>query len=74
MDCAKAAAFISVNDGDINDYIFNRLKSGKALPIILIPTTCGTGSEGNGFAVLTNPVSYTHLDVYKRQVQTSKMK
>ena len=22
---------------------------------ILIPTTCGTGSEGNGFAVLTNP-------------------
>ena len=55
MDCAKAAAFIAVNDGDINDYIFNRLKSGKALPIILIPTTCGTGSEGNGFAVLTNP-------------------
>lgn len=22
---------------------------------MLIPTTCGTGSEGNGFAVLTNP-------------------
>ena len=55
MDCAKAAAFLAVNEGDINDYIFNRLKSEKALPIILIPTTCGTGSEGNGFAVLTNP-------------------
>ena len=55
MDCAKAAAFLSVNEGDINDYIFNRLKSDKALPILLVPTTCGTGSEGNGFAVLTNP-------------------
>lgn len=55
LDCAKAAAFIAVNDGDINDYIFNIKKSDKALPIIAIPTTCGTGSEGNGFAVLTNP-------------------
>jgi alcohol dehydrogenase class IV len=55
MDCAKAIAFLSVNDGDINDYIFNRKKSDHALPLILIPTTCGTGSEGNGFAVLTNP-------------------
>ena len=55
MDCAKVAAFLAVNDGDINDYIFNRLKSDNALPIILVPTTCGTGSEGNKFAVLTNP-------------------
>lgn len=55
MDCSKAIAFLSVNEGDINDYIFNRLQSDIALPTILIPTTCGTGSEGNGFAVLTNP-------------------
>ena len=55
MDCAKVAAFLAANDGDINDYIFNRLKSDNALPIILVPTTCGTGSEGNKFAVLTNP-------------------
>ena len=55
MDCAKAIAFLSVNDGDINDYIYKKLQSDKALPLVLIPTTCGTGSEGNGFAVLTNP-------------------
>ena len=55
MDCAKAIAFLAVNSGNINDYIFNQLTSDKALPLILIPTTCGTGSEGNGFAVLTNP-------------------
>ncbi|MCD7838304.1 MAG: iron-containing alcohol dehydrogenase [Clostridiales bacterium] len=57
MDCAKAIAFLAVNEGDINDYIFNRRHSDKALPLVLIPTTCGTGSEGNGFAVLTNPAN-----------------
>ena len=55
MDCAKGIAFMACNDGDINDYIFNCKQSDRALPLILIPTTCGTGSEGNGFAVLTNP-------------------
>ena len=55
MDCAKGIAFLAVNEGDINDYIFNRKVSDQALPLVLIPTTCGTGSEGNGFAVLTNP-------------------
>lgn len=55
MDCSKCIAFLAVNDGDINDYIFNRLHSDDALPVVTIPTTCGTGSEGNGFGVLTNP-------------------
>ncbi len=57
MDCAKGIAFMAVNDGgDINDYIFNRKTSENALPpLVVIPTTCGTGSEGNGFGVLTNP-------------------
>ena len=47
MDCAKAIAFLSKNKGDISDYIYNRLRSDEALPLVLIPTTCGTGSEGN---------------------------
>lgn len=55
MDCAKGIAFLAKNTGDISDYIYGKLKSEEALPIILVPTTCGTGSEGNGFAVLTNP-------------------
>jgi alcohol dehydrogenase class IV len=55
MDCTKAAAFIAKNHSDINDYIYGRKIGTEALPIVLIPTTCGTGSEGNGFAVLTNP-------------------
>lgn len=55
MDAAKSIAFMSKNDGDISDYIYNKKHSDEALPIILVPTTCGTGSEGNSFSVLTNP-------------------
>lgn len=55
MDAAKGIAFQAVNGGDINEYIFARKTSDLALPVIAVPTTCGTGSEGNGFAVMTNP-------------------
>lgn len=58
MDCAKSIAFLCLNEGDPSDYIFLRKIGKGALPLILVPTTCGTGSEGNGFAVLTDP--YTH--------------
>lgn len=54
MDCAKAVAFMCCNDGEIHDYIFAKRTGTESLPLVLVPTTCGTGSEGNGFAVLTN--------------------
>lgn len=55
MDAAKSIAFAAKNDGDISEYIFGIKEGKEALPIILVPTTCGTGSEGNCFSVLTNP-------------------
>jgi alcohol dehydrogenase class IV len=54
IDCAKAAAFSAVNEGDLFDYIFGRKSGDDALPIMAIPTTCGTGTEANSFAVITN--------------------
>lgn len=54
IDCAKAIAFLMKNDGDIFDYIFGLRDGDQALPLVALPTTCGTGSEGNCFAVLTN--------------------
>lgn len=55
LDAAKGMAFLAGNHGSIDDYIFGKEPDGEALPIILVPTTCGTGSEGNSFAVFTNP-------------------
>jgi len=55
MDAAKAIAFSVKNPGEISDYIFSVKQGNEALPIVLVPTTAGTGSEGNSFAVLTNP-------------------
>lgn len=55
MDAAKAIAFSAVNEGNISDYIYGRKTGTGALPMVLVPTTCGTGSEGNGIAVLTDP-------------------
>ncbi|MDR2191897.1 MAG: iron-containing alcohol dehydrogenase, partial [Endomicrobium sp.] len=54
LDAAKAIAFMSKNSGDLMDYVYNRKKSDAALPLVLVPTTCGTGSEANGFAVVTD--------------------
>ncbi|MBW3094535.1 iron-containing alcohol dehydrogenase [Bifidobacterium sp. 64T4] len=55
MDAAKGIAFMARNDGRVTEYIYGEKTSSKALPLILVPTTFGTGSESNGFAVMTNP-------------------
>ena len=55
MDAAKGIAFMACNEGNVSEYIYGERTSDKALPIIQVPTTFGTGSESNGFAVMTNP-------------------
>lgn len=59
MDAAKGIAMMASNEGDLWDYV--QIGTGKRLPfarprlpLILIPTTAGTGSEGNKTAVITN--------------------
>ena len=56
LDAAKGMSLLAKNGGDIDDYIFKRAKGEfTSYPIVAVPTTCGTGSESNGTAVLTNP-------------------
>ncbi len=57
LDAAKAVAVYASNpDFDIHD-IYTAEKRNKALPIVLIGTTAGTGSEVGKVSVLTDPVS-----------------
>ena len=56
MDAAKAVAAFTANSDIAPEDIFDtsKLTSG-ALPIVLIPTTAGTGSEANPYSVLSLP-------------------
>ena len=59
MDTAKGIAAMAVNEGSLWDYTAAGSGAGKSmankpLPLIAIPTTAGTGSEGNKTAVITD--------------------
>lgn len=55
LDASKAIAFMAKNEGHVSEYILaKRTSDGSCLPIISIPTTCGTGSEADCFAVLND--------------------
>lgn len=58
IDTAKAIAVMACNLGDLWDYIPAGSGKGesfsRALPIVAIPTTAGTGTEVDPWAVITN--------------------
>ncbi|HON03715.1 MAG TPA: iron-containing alcohol dehydrogenase [Fervidobacterium sp.] len=57
IDSAKAIAITAAMGGKFWDYVEvgGGKKPDKALPVIAIPTTHGTGTEADPFAVITNP-------------------
>lgn len=64
LDAAKAIAVMLKNPDKDWQYLYENTNA-KALPIAAVPTTCGTGSEVTGVAVLTRhdlktKVSMTH--------------
>ena len=54
MDAAKAIAVLAVKEGSAKDYIYPKIIEEEVLPIIAVPTTCGTGSEVTKYSVLTD--------------------
>jgi len=54
MDTAKAISFMAVNPGHVRDYKAPTQIDRCGLPIILIPTTGGTGSELTRWCVITD--------------------
>lgn len=54
MDTAKAISFMSINPGHVRDYKAPRQIDRCGPPVILIPTTGGTGSELTRWCVITD--------------------
>jgi len=54
LDAAKAVALLATNPGGIEDYEGRERYRQAPLPVIAIPTTCGTGSEVTWVAVITH--------------------
>ena len=53
LDSAKAIAAMTVNEGRLSDYMGKEI-SGSRPPLVLIPTTAGTGSEATKFTIITD--------------------
>jgi alcohol dehydrogenase class IV len=57
IDTAKAVAVMATNDGVISDYLgAGKVKKPK-LPLVVVNTTAGTGSEVTRFAIITDPAT-----------------
>ena len=54
LDAAKAIALLATNPGRIEDYEGREKYKAAPLPVLAIPTTCGTGSEVTWVAVITH--------------------
>ncbi|HWB13818.1 MAG TPA: iron-containing alcohol dehydrogenase [Pirellulales bacterium] len=59
MDCAKGINFVFSCGGRIQDYWGTGKATRPLLPMIAVPTTSGTGSEAQSFALISD--SQTHV-------------
>jgi alcohol dehydrogenase len=61
LDCAKGANFLQADGGVISDFRGYGRVRGTMLPMIGIPTTAGTGSDAQSYAVLSDPRTHVKM-------------
>lgn len=61
MDCAKGINFLLTNGGRVSDYHGYGKATRPMLPMIAIPTTAGTGSEAQTYALISDVDSHVKM-------------
>ncbi len=61
MDTAKGCNFILTNGGHMKDYLGVGKATKPMLPLIAIPTTAGTGSECQSFALISDDKTHVKM-------------
>ena len=61
MDCAKGINFLYTNGGEMKDYWGIGKATKPMLPMIAIPTTAGTGSETQSFALISDAETHAKM-------------
>ena len=61
LDCAKGINFLLTNGGHMKDYHGYGKTSKPMLPMIGIPTTAGTGSEAQTYALISDAETHAKL-------------
>jgi alcohol dehydrogenase len=61
LDCAKGINFVLTNGGTMRDYRGFGKSARPMLPMIGIPTTAGTGSEAQSYAIISDPVTHEKM-------------
>jgi alcohol dehydrogenase len=61
LDCAKAVGFLLANGGTMADYRGYGKASTPLPPMILVPTTAGTGSEAQSYAVISDAATHMKM-------------
>lgn len=61
MDCCKGINFVYSCGGSIHDYHGVGKATADLLPMIAVPTTAGTGSEAQSFALISDAETHTKM-------------
>jgi alcohol dehydrogenase len=61
LDCAKGINFLLTNGGEMRDYHGYGKAAQAMLPMIAVPTTAGTGSEAQSYALISDAATHAKM-------------